>query len=83
MSNKTIDEILGDITFHPSDIDMDNERREYATQAITQAMLDIVGEDETLDMGGSFEAVQRHNKSYDRNQLRTEIRTAIKKIGGE
>jgi hypothetical protein len=34
----------------------------------------VIGPDETLDMGGSREAVDRHNTSYDRNQLRKEQR---------
>jgi len=37
MSN-TLDEILNDATFHPSDIEMDNERKEYA-KADIQALI--------------------------------------------
>lgn len=34
----------------------------------------IIGDDESLDMGGSKEAVDRHNISFDRNKLRAELR---------
>jgi len=49
-----------------------------ATQAITQAMLDIVGEDDVYPIPN----YSTHKISH-RNELRAEIRTAIKKMGGE
>lgn len=49
----TIRDILDDITFHPSDIAMDNERRDYAEQAINAYILGevekLIGADEDID----------------------------------
>jgi hypothetical protein len=66
---KTIDEILRNVAT------MKDPRAEKEAKAAIEAMLrDIIGQDEKLDMGGSYEAVQRHNVSFDRNKLREELR---------
>jgi hypothetical protein len=48
----TIKDILDGITFHPSDIDMDNERRDYAEQAINDYILgeimELIGDSEPV-----------------------------------
>lgn len=43
----------------------------------------VVGEDEKLDMGGSKEAVDRHNIAYDRNELRAEQLESLTKLEAE
>jgi hypothetical protein len=85
MSN-TIRDILDDITFHPSDIDMDNERRDYAEQAINAYILGevekLLGDDDMLtpamDAKGHYE-----DTIYARNQLRQELRNKANKKWGK
>ena len=43
----------------------------------------VVGDFEKLDMGGSKEAVSRHNIAYDRNWLRIEQMSALNKLEAE
>lgn len=81
-TNKNIEEILADITFHPSDIDMDKERREYATQALNQLMLkECLDElDEILKMClSNYEAT----KNYDMKVLANYCENRIAQLESE
>lgn len=58
------------------------ENTKKKAKAQLSAIFDtLIGKDEELDMGGSYEAVQRHNASYDRNKLRNEQRTRARDMG--
>jgi hypothetical protein len=82
----TIKDILDGITFHPSDIDMDNERRDYAEQAINDYILGEVmellsGDDKVHPKLRKWN--EDTNKNFIRNQLRQELRNkANKQFGG-
>ena len=84
-NNKTIDELIDMLwLFSKTPQGRMSEEQDKATldkrqfkQAITQAMLDAVGEDEPeYSLGNPNWGINRN-----RNQLRAEIRSAIKKRG--
>ena len=81
MSNMTIREILlqysAELRHGLNELNGHGTALEQATQAITQAMLDIVGEDEKLPSGDNVNGMKSIHRRK-RNQLRAEIRTAIK-----
>ena len=87
-ANKTIKSILTEyrIGFVVGDKDVDQHFKEFE-QAITQAMLDAVGSNDTGMLRQPISPFQTDELEHERwkvamirDQLRAEIRTAIKKM---
>lgn len=58
----------------------DKENIRNAKQEFKALVLEAIGEDNQLDMGGSKAAVDRHNDAWVQNKLRAEQRASIEEL---